>query len=101
MKIVITSLAQVQYDHQLAYGIARHGERTALRPFARVNEYLSATIAMFPHFGGNEADLGRYARPVPRTPFVVVYRIDDQAEVIEVIGFYHHAQARETLAGDP
>ena len=48
MKLVITPRAQVQYDNQLRYGIARHGERTALRTFARVNEYLSNTIALFP-----------------------------------------------------
>ena len=99
MKVVITPRAQVQYDHQLRYGIARHGERTALSTFAQVNAYLSGTIALFPRFGGNDNESGPHTRAIPRTPFVVVYRIDDQAEVVEVIGFYHHAQDRE--ADDP
>jgi hypothetical protein len=50
MKVVMTPLAEVQYDRQLRYGIVRHGERTALRTFARVNDYLSGTIAPFSSF---------------------------------------------------
>ena len=101
MKVVITPRAQVQYDNQLRYGIARHGERTALRTFARVNESLSNTIALFPHFGGAIAERGLYARQIPRTPFVVVYRIDERNDVVDVIGFYHHAQDREGEAEEP
>lgn len=35
-----------------------------------------------------------YESWIARTPFVVIYRVDDEAEVITVLALFHHAQDR-------
>ncbi|MEQ1714361.1 MAG: type II toxin-antitoxin system RelE/ParE family toxin [Hyphomicrobium sp.] len=95
MKLVITPRAQAQIDHQFAYGIERHGLKTAQRTFTRVETFLRDVVLTYPRTGAALPLANLYESIIPRTPFVVIYRVDDSIETVHIVGFFHHAQERE------
>jgi plasmid stabilization system protein ParE len=97
MKLVITPRAQAQIDHQLSYGIERHGRRTAQRTFARVEQFLRDVVLAYPRTGTALPLAGLYETIIPRTPFVVIYRIEDATAIVRLVGFFHHAQDRDAF----
>lgn len=99
MKLVITPRAQAQIEHQLSYGIERHGLRTAQRTFTRVEKFFR-DIVMFPRTGTALPVGDLYESIVPRTPFVVIYRVEAAQEIVRVVGFFHHAQERSDFSPD-
>ena len=92
MRLIITPRAQAQIDHQIEYGITRYGRQTSERTFARVERFLTESLAVFPRAGTLLPDVGLFQTIVPRTPFVVIYRIEDQHDIVRVLGFFHYAQ---------
>jgi plasmid stabilization system protein ParE len=94
MKVVITPMAQVQLEHQLGFGIDRHGLVTAQKTFARVERFFATTLVDYPRTGTFLPDKRLYESFIPRTPFIVIYRIEAEAQIVRVLGFFHHAQDR-------
>ena len=94
MKLIITPRAQAQIDHQIEYGIARHGRQTNERTFARVERFLMESLVVFPRTGTFLPDVGLYETMIPQTPFVIIYRIEDQHDIVRILGFFHYAQDR-------
>lgn len=94
MKIVITPNAQAQIDNQLAYSVARYGTRTAEKTAARIEHSFNEVIGIYPRTGTFLEKLGLYETMIPRTPFVVIYRLEEQIGVVRILGFFHHAQER-------
>jgi hypothetical protein len=39
-------------------------------------------------------DGGLYETMIPRTPFVIIYRIEDQHDIVRILGFFHFARDR-------
>ena len=97
MKLIITPGAQAQIEHQIEYGTARYGRQTNERTFARVERFLIESLAVFPRTGTFLPDVGLYQTMIPRTPFVVIYRVEDQQDIIRILGFFHSAQDRSTF----
>jgi plasmid stabilization system protein ParE len=95
MKVVVTPRARAQLDHQLSYGIERFGYAAAERTFDRVEHFFLTTLAMYPRTGRRLSERNLYESYIPRTPFVVIYRIDAGRDLIAILGFFHHAQQRE------
>ena len=100
MKLVITPTAQHQIDNQAQYGIARHGHRTAQRTFSRVERFFAPTLVEYPRTGTYIAAKQIYERLIPRTPFIVIYRLEDTRDTLRVLGFFHHAQNRDEFDAD-
>ena len=94
MKLVVTSRARAQIDHQMRFSMHHHGPRTAHRTFSRVEAYLSNVVTMFPRSGRSVQGPDIYERAVPRTPFVVIYRINEENDMVQLLGYFHHAQDR-------
>ena len=92
MKLVITPSAQRQIDNQFQYGVARHGHRTAQRTFSRVERFFLTTLVEYPRTGTYIAAKQIYERLIPRTPFVVIYRLETTQDIVRVLGVFHHAQ---------
>jgi plasmid stabilization system protein ParE len=101
MKLVITPRAQVQIDHQLEYGIERHGLQTAQRTFVRVERFLHDVVLAYPRTGTALSISDLYETIIPRTPFVVIYRIENESDLVRVVGFFHHAQDRDEFSSEP
>ena len=100
MKLVITPRAQAQIDHQLGYGIERHGLQTAQRTFARVERFLRDVVLAYPRTGTALAIADLYETIIPRTPFVVIYRVEHKNDLVRVVGFFHHAQDRDEFSSE-
>ncbi len=97
MRLIITPGAQDQIDHQIEYGTERYGKLTNERTFGRVERFLREILADFPRIGTFLPEVGLYQTTIPRTPFVVIYRIEDQNDVVRVLGFFHSAQDRSSF----
>lgn len=82
-------------DHQLSYGIERFGHAAAERTFNRVENFLLTTLSMYPRTGRRLTERSLYESFIPRMPFVVIYRIDAEHDLITLLGFFHHAQQRD------
>lgn len=100
MKLVITPQAQAQIDHQLGYGIERHGLKTAQRTFTRVERFLRDVVLAYPRTGTALPIMDLYETIIPRTPFVVIYRIEAMNDIVRIVGFFHHAQERGDFSPD-
>lgn len=101
MKLVITPRAQAQIDHQLSYGVERHGLKTAQRTFTRVEHFLRDVVLAYPRTGTALPIADLYETIIPRTPFVVIYRIEKKNDIVRVVGFFHHAQDRDEFSPGP
>ena len=101
MKIVFTDRARDQFERRTAYSIERFGKRVAERTFARLDNYIHGTLAAHPDTTGTPHPVRDfYETWVPRTPFFIIYRIDLAAQVVTILGIYHHAQDRSNLDPD-
>jgi plasmid stabilization system protein ParE len=94
MRLIITPRAQAQIDHQIEYGTARYGKLTNERTFARVERFLTGSLVAFPRIGTWLPTVGLYETIIPRTPFVIVYRIEHENDIVRLLGFFHRAQDR-------
>jgi plasmid stabilization system protein ParE len=100
MRLIITPRAQAQIDNQIQFGVARHGKKqTSERTFARVEPFFAESLIAFPRTGTFLPSVGLYETIIPRTPFVIIYRIEEQQDLVRLLGFFHYAQDR--TAYDP
>jgi plasmid stabilization system protein ParE len=74
MTLVFTPTAEAQFDHQVAYSRSRFGEATATKTFVRIESFLGK-LAERPQIG-TRLDDGLYESAIPRTPFVILYRLE-------------------------
>lgn len=95
MKVVITPHARAQMDNQFSFGVERYGSTAAERTFNRVEAFLLTTLATYPRTGRRLPANELYESFIPRTPFVVIYRIDHERDTVTIVGFFHHAQQRD------
>lgn len=100
MKLVLTPTAEAQLDHQFAEGVDRHGAKTAEKTFARVDRFFTNTLVNYPGAGTFIPERSLYEWYITRTPFIVVYRIEPEVEIVRVLGFFHHAQDRADFDPD-
>jgi len=53
---------------------------------------------------GTRLDNGLYESPIPRTPFVILYRLEPPlpapTAIVRILGFFHGAQDRSDSAPD-
>jgi len=94
MKLVVTPTAVAQLDRQFREGLARYGAKTAEKTFARVDRFFANTLVAFPGAGTFDPERSLYEWYITRTPFIVVYRIEADAGIVRVLGFFHYAQDR-------
>jgi plasmid stabilization system protein ParE len=97
VRVVYTELAERQLANALAYGIERHGERTAERTYRRLVDYVENTLATFPRVGRYQQEIDAFEAWAPRTPFVVVYRLDQVRDALVVLAIFHSAQDRSAF----
>jgi plasmid stabilization system protein ParE len=100
MRIFLSERVEGQLDRHFAYGIGRFGRAVADRTFARVRHFLFGVLAIHPRIGMYRAERDIHEVIIPRTPFVVFYRIDEAADMLTVVALFHHAQDRESEWGE-
>ena len=99
MKVVITPRAIAQMQSQLAYGVERHGLQAAEGTFKRVDSFITRILANHP-FAGRLVAPGLRECPIPRTPFIVFFRVEEAADILRIVGFFHASQDRSQFDPD-
>jgi plasmid stabilization system protein ParE len=99
MKVVISRRVEGELNHHFAEGVAKFGQRVAERTFQRVRRFLFESLSTFPYIGVHRPKHNVYETVIPRTPFVVFYRIDAAADTLTVVALFHHAQDRRSEWG--
>lgn len=101
MKVIFTRRATDQFDRRIAYSIDRFGKRVTNRIFGLVDKYIHTTIANDPiRTGTHHPAQNFYEAWVPRTPFFIIYRVDQAADTVTILAIYHHAQDRRNIDPD-
>ena len=92
MKLVVRDRA---YDdlRNIRDWIARDRPMTAADVISRLLHSIER-LAVFPRIGRKGRALGTLEWIVPGLPFIVVYAIDDDAEIVVVIAVFHTARER-------
>ena len=94
MRVIVTPRAQADIDHQYEWGLTRFGETTANETFARVRQFIEVSLEAHPRTGKLLPRPNLYESWIPKTPFVVFYRVDDDANTVWVLALFHAAQDR-------
>ena len=96
MKVVFTLNARDDIDRRFEYTAQHFGHPVAQKIFNRVDAFIHKTLASFP-FTGSPHQTGVLETWVPRTPFFVIYKVEQAADVLTVLAVFHHAQDRTTF----
>ena len=94
MKVIFREAAYADLDRIFLW-IARDRPRSAHAVVDRILDS-AERLGRFPHMGHLGRASGTLEWLVPGLPHVVVYRIDDDADVIDVISVFHGAQDRDS-----
>ena len=101
MRVVFTRRARADLDDRIAYSVENFGTVITNRTFIRLDRYLSDVLARHPNIGRRHAHLDVLETWVPRTPFVVIYRVKPEEEELTILAVYHHAQDRSRFTFSP
>ena len=94
MRIILSRRVEAELEHHFTYGVEKFGRHVAERTFARIRRFLFTSLSAFPYTGVFHSEREIYEAAIPRTPFVVFYRIDAAADVLTVVALFHGAQDR-------
>lgn len=100
MNLVIAPRAEQDINNQIDYGVQKFGRIVAERSFERIFDFLENVLIYYPRSGNFDPGTRTYTSWIPRTPFVVLYKIDKQKNDLIVVALYHHAQDRSSFEPD-
>lgn len=93
MEVLLTPTAQAQLDHQLTVSVRLFGKAVAAKTLGRIERSLRL-LSEFPASGRWREERNLYETAIPRTPFVLVYRIEERAGIVRILGVFHAGQDR-------
>jgi plasmid stabilization system protein ParE len=94
MRVIVTPRAETDIDHHYEWGVARFGDNVAKATFGRVRRFIELSLEAHPRAGKHLPDRNLYEAWIPRTPFVIFYRLDEAAETVWVLALFHTSQDR-------
>lgn len=97
MKVVYTPTARRQIEAQLTYLVDRNATRAAERLRNRITSFVTGFLVRHPRASRFIAERNLFETWIPRTPYVVLYRVDDSADTLTVLALFHSAQDRTTF----
>lgn len=97
MKVRLSARVEAEIARHFDYGVDHYGQLAAERTFQRLDRFITRTLAEFPRIGTIRSGTGLHETWVPRTPFVLIYRVDETADSLTVLALFHHAQDRSAL----
>lgn len=94
MRVVYTATARRHIAEQLRYLIDRGAARPAGRLRQRIGYFITNVIARYPRAAAHIPERDIYECWIPRTPYVLQYRIDDARDTVVILALFHAAQNR-------
>jgi plasmid stabilization system protein ParE len=99
MKVVYTQTATRQIESQVAYLVSQHAEAAAHRARARIISFIADYLRKHPGAGNHIPEKGIYETWIPRTKYVLIYRIEHD-DVLRILALYHTSQDRSGFDPD-
>ena len=93
MQVVYAKTAARQIESQIAYLVSQHAEAAARRARAGIQSFIADFRARHPRAGTPIPEKGIYEAWIPRTKYVLLYRIEGD-DVLRVLALYHTSQDR-------
>ena len=93
MKVRIREAAYADLERIYAW-IAKDGPRNAPSVVNRILDAIEEHLAFFPHSGHTGRAPGTLEWVVRGLPYIVVYRVDDALDELNVVAIFHGAQDR-------
>jgi plasmid stabilization system protein ParE len=84
MKLVLTTRAQLDIQSRQKAG----------QTLERIFDFLDNVLAKYPRTGRLDTSTMVFESWIPKTPLVVLYRVDDPSDCVVVLALFHHAQER-------
>jgi plasmid stabilization system protein ParE len=100
MNLVIAPRAEQDIKGQLEFGVRTFGRETAERTLEKIFDFLEGVLVQFPRSGNFNPETKTFETWIPKTPFVVFYRLDQQKNDLIVVALFHHAQDRSKFESD-
>jgi plasmid stabilization system protein ParE len=94
MKVVYTPRAEADLAHHFNFGTERFGRTVAERTLGRLKSYLDPFRVTYPHTATYLPQVDAFEAWVPKTPFVVFFRVERDGDVLRVLAIFHAAQDR-------
>jgi plasmid stabilization system protein ParE len=94
MRIVYTTTARRHIASQIGYLVQQRAARPAKRLRARITEFIRGFLARHPKAGRYIGEHDIYESWIPRTPYVVMYRLDADTRTLTVLALFHSSQDR-------
>jgi plasmid stabilization system protein ParE len=76
MKVIYTHTASRQIESQIAYLVSRDAHAAAVRARRRIESFITNFLVHHPRAGKHIANKGIYEFWIPRTRYVLMYRIE-------------------------
>ena len=94
MKVIFGKSALRDLEERFDYSNQNFGPATTQVAFERLHTHVESVIAQYPRTGRLNRRGRFWEAWVPRTPFIVAYRIDEANRILTVLAIFHHAQDR-------
>jgi plasmid stabilization system protein ParE len=99
MKVVYTPTAVRQIENQLAYLVSKGAERAAVAARNRITTFINEFLAVYPRTGRLIPDKQIYEIWVPRSRYVIFYRVEGE-DTLRILGLFHTAQERSGFTAE-
>jgi toxin ParE1/3/4 len=93
MKVVLRDQAYADLDNIFTW-IAKDRPRSAHEVIDRILE-TAERLGSFPHLGHTGQVSGTFEWVVPGLPYIVLYRVVEEDDVVDVVAVVHGAQERK------
>jgi toxin ParE1/3/4 len=92
MKVRYRSRARLDIETIHEY-IAKRSPRAAAEVIARIR-HAADRLGVLPYMGHAGRDAGTYEWVVTRSPYIIVYEVDEEADEIVILAVFHGARRR-------
>ena len=93
MKIIYAPTAVRQIESQIAYLMDHHAAGAADRASRRITSFVADFLVRYPKSGRFIPEMKIYEMWIPRTKYVLLYRIEDN-DLLRILALFHAAQDR-------
>ena len=97
MKVVYTQTARRHIDAQLTYLIDKGAAAPARRLRQRITSFVTDFLARHPRACRYIDERDIFETWIPRTPYVILYRVDEGTDTLTVLALFHAAQDRSNF----
>ena len=98
MKVVYTAVARRHIASQIGHLVDQGAVAPARRLRTRIASFVKNFLARHPRASRHIPERDIYETWIPRTPYVILYRVDDASDTLTILALFHTSQDRSRFA---